>query len=399
MADVITKTDHNRQQEVFGIAMANLIGGVCGGVPATAALARTSLNIKSGAKSRVSAIMACGFLLLISALLLPYFKYIPMSTIAAILFVVAYRMVDFEHLHHLWRYDRQTFYIAMATAFICIVWDTMTGLIAGSVVSLLFYTKNISKGNAVVKVFNRRDLVAKVDLKMVDESALRSQLEVSIAEFKVRREQAPVGRINSLRTSGYQSIETTIGTATATAGHSTGADGTGTGTGHSPKLNSFGLPVRPLNSDFVDNSLKVFATPAAATEALSEAQLLVYLVAGQLTYINSSSHIFRTKKLLAKEHGNVNMVVIALENVWAMDIDGVDALHEMIELYSAEGNLVLVSGLVRTVVRESLKGHEFFEEMKRLGLVYQDFRAAVNHFYPDLEIQDRMGTVHSNHND
>jgi MFS superfamily sulfate permease-like transporter len=37
----MTKTDHNRQQEIFGVTVANIMSGVCGGLPATAALART----------------------------------------------------------------------------------------------------------------------------------------------------------------------------------------------------------------------------------------------------------------------------------------------------------------------------------------------------------------------
>ena len=48
LADEMTKTHHDRQKEVLGLSLANIACGLCGGIPATAALARTSLNVKTG---------------------------------------------------------------------------------------------------------------------------------------------------------------------------------------------------------------------------------------------------------------------------------------------------------------------------------------------------------------
>ena len=48
LADEMTKTHHDRQKEVLGLSLANIASGLCGGIPATAALARTSLNVKTG---------------------------------------------------------------------------------------------------------------------------------------------------------------------------------------------------------------------------------------------------------------------------------------------------------------------------------------------------------------
>jgi SulP family sulfate permease len=59
---------------VFGLAVANTVAGCLGGIPATAALARTALNINSGANSRVSAIVNCIGVLLLGIFFLPYFK-------------------------------------------------------------------------------------------------------------------------------------------------------------------------------------------------------------------------------------------------------------------------------------------------------------------------------------
>ena len=110
-----------------------------GGIPATAALARTSLNVQSGATSRVSGIINSFMLLVISKLLLPYFSYIPMSTVAAILVLVAVRMVDVTHLKHLYNFEKGQFYISIFTAVLCVLVDTMTGLVIGSILSLIIY--------------------------------------------------------------------------------------------------------------------------------------------------------------------------------------------------------------------------------------------------------------------
>jgi SulP family sulfate permease len=77
-----------------------------GGIPATAALARTSLNINSGATSRVSGVINACSVLLIAATLLPLFKYLPLATVASLLMMISIRMVALNHLTHMWLYDK-----------------------------------------------------------------------------------------------------------------------------------------------------------------------------------------------------------------------------------------------------------------------------------------------------
>jgi len=70
----MTDTKHNQAREVLGVAMANIGSGIFGGMPSTAALARTALNVKSGATSRVSTLLNALFVIIISFVLLPLFK-------------------------------------------------------------------------------------------------------------------------------------------------------------------------------------------------------------------------------------------------------------------------------------------------------------------------------------
>ena len=98
----MTKTKFNQRQEVFAVSLANVVSGMFGGIPATAALARTALNIKSGATSRVSGIISVISVVALSLVFLPSFKFLPLPNIAAILVNVAIRMIEIEEINHIY---------------------------------------------------------------------------------------------------------------------------------------------------------------------------------------------------------------------------------------------------------------------------------------------------------
>ena len=115
-------------------------------MPATAALARTSLNIKSGATSRVSGVINVAGILLISLLFIGYFRFIPMAVIASILVYVAIQMVEKEHFSKLYRYQKDGFIVSLLVAFLVIVEDPIIGILFGVAMSLLICVNRISKG-------------------------------------------------------------------------------------------------------------------------------------------------------------------------------------------------------------------------------------------------------------
>jgi len=141
MADHMTKTKHNERKEVLGLALANIISGIVGGIPATAALARTSLNIKTGATDKLSQLISSVCIALISVFLLRYFSFMPMAVIAAMLVFVAVRMIEREHFVELYLEDKREFWLAMMVALICVIQDPMIGILCGTVISLLVLKK------------------------------------------------------------------------------------------------------------------------------------------------------------------------------------------------------------------------------------------------------------------
>ena len=98
IADRMTNTKFNQRQEVMALSFANFFSGFFGGMPGTAALVRTALNIKSGATSRLSGIICSVTVTVLALLLLPYFKFLPLPNIASIVVLAAFQMLDVEEL-------------------------------------------------------------------------------------------------------------------------------------------------------------------------------------------------------------------------------------------------------------------------------------------------------------
>lgn len=146
IADGMTKTKHDKRKEMFGLGLANVASGLAGGIPATAALARTALNIKSGGTHKSSAFVSAVMVAVISLFLLAYFRYLPLPVIAAILVMVAIKMIEREHFKRMWDIDKKSFIVAIIVAVITIYEDPIAGILVGSAISLLLFLDALSKG-------------------------------------------------------------------------------------------------------------------------------------------------------------------------------------------------------------------------------------------------------------
>jgi len=150
IADTLTETKFDRRKEVFGLSIANIASGLMGGIPATAALARTALNIKSGANHRTSAIVNSIFVAIIAIFLIGYFKLLPMIIVSAILVVVAIGMVEKRHFIHLIENEKSAFLLSLFVAILVVVEDPILGILIGSVIALVIFVNKISYGQTEV---------------------------------------------------------------------------------------------------------------------------------------------------------------------------------------------------------------------------------------------------------
>lgn len=97
VADSMTGTKHHPNDELLGQGIGNLLVPFFGGIPATAALARTAANVRAGATSPLSSIFHSLFLLAAILVLAPMLGYIPMASLAALLLIVAWNMSEARH--------------------------------------------------------------------------------------------------------------------------------------------------------------------------------------------------------------------------------------------------------------------------------------------------------------
>ena len=103
VADGMTGTRHDPNRELIGQGIGNLLVPFFGGIPATAALARTAANVRAGARSPVAGMVHSAFLLAALLALAPVLAWVPMASMAALLLVVAWNMSEARHFRRILR--------------------------------------------------------------------------------------------------------------------------------------------------------------------------------------------------------------------------------------------------------------------------------------------------------
>jgi MFS superfamily sulfate permease-like transporter len=139
IADVTTNTKFEPTAEVVSLGISNILGGLVGAIPSTAALARTKLNILSGGNHRTSGLINAICMSLVTIFLFTYFKYLPLCVIASSVVYVAIRMVDYHELMILFKAERDQFFIAMLVALFSLLLDSTFGVLIGMFIFLIIF--------------------------------------------------------------------------------------------------------------------------------------------------------------------------------------------------------------------------------------------------------------------
>jgi SulP family sulfate permease len=280
IADGMTHTKHNERKEMLGLGLANIASGVMGGIPATAALARTSLNVKTGATHKISATISAISLTIISFFLLTYFKYIPMAVIAAILVNVAIQMIETEHFAKFYKYQKSGFWLSLLVAAVTFYEDPIVGILLGTALSLIIFVEKLSHG----------------------------QFDIKLNKFQE-------GIIKTVSGDVLKEIE-------------------------------------------------------------ENADILLYSIEGKLSYINSLAHVRRFEDSLKK----YKVVVLRLRSVAFMDIDGVEALDEIIATIQKRKQQVCLTSINENVLSILEQASSGYKKLKAKELVFDKTESALKHF-------------------
>ncbi len=147
VADSMIDDKHNPNSELVAQGLANIGSVLFGGIPATGAIARTAANVKNGGKTPIAGIVHALVLLLVLLFLMPYAALIPMPTIAAILFMVAFNMSEYKKVISTVKTKPLTDIIVMLlTLVLTVVFDLVVAIIAGLALHIIFiFSKKLLK--------------------------------------------------------------------------------------------------------------------------------------------------------------------------------------------------------------------------------------------------------------
>jgi SulP family sulfate permease len=153
VADGMGGTRHDPDGELLALGTGNLLCPFFGGIPATGAIARTAANIRFGAKSPLAAVSHALFILLAVLTVAPLISYLPMSSLAALLLVVAYNMSEVKHFKHILRVAPKSDVAVLLTCFgLTVLFDMVKGVSVGIVLAAFLFMRRmaaLSSGRAL----------------------------------------------------------------------------------------------------------------------------------------------------------------------------------------------------------------------------------------------------------
>jgi SulP family sulfate permease len=152
VADGMTGDRHNSNVELAAQGIANIVSPLFGGIPATGAIARTATNIRAGARSPVAGMVASVTLLLILLVAAPLASYIPLCTLAAVLFVVAYNMGEWQEIGGILELDLTAISVWLVTFGLTVFADLTVAVGVGISLAALLYIRRVADTTTVSPV-------------------------------------------------------------------------------------------------------------------------------------------------------------------------------------------------------------------------------------------------------
>lgn len=160
----VYKRYSNPNKELRAQGVGNMLSGLIGGLPMTSVVVRTSANINSGARTKLSAILH-GILLLVSVMLIPtILNMIPLATLAAILLLIGYKLASPDKVKHFWAQGIYQFLPFIVTLLAVVFIDLLKGVAIGMIISFIF----ILIGNAKKAYFFKRETYHDGDVIHID---------------------------------------------------------------------------------------------------------------------------------------------------------------------------------------------------------------------------------------
>ena len=155
VADGMSGDRHNSNVELVAQGVANIVSPLFGGIPATGAIARTATNIRSGALTPIAGMIHALTLLGILLAAAPMARFIPLATLAAVLFVVAYNMGEWQEIGTILRLSKTDIAVWITTFALTVLADLTVAVGVGMALAALLYIYRIAETTTVEPVTRR----------------------------------------------------------------------------------------------------------------------------------------------------------------------------------------------------------------------------------------------------
>lgn len=181
VADGMTGGRHRSNGELVAQGIANIGSALFGALPATGAIARTAVNIRSGGRSPVAGMAHAVFLLLFMLVAAPLMGYVPLAVLAAVLLVVAWQMSDLESFRHLLQGPIGDRAVLLITFVLTVMFDLTVAIEVGLVLAAFLFMHRMSE---VVELESQVSLIEE-DGDGADGTDQRAQLPPGVEAFQI----------------------------------------------------------------------------------------------------------------------------------------------------------------------------------------------------------------------
>lgn len=168
VADSMVNSHHNSNAELVAQGVGNIASVLFGGIPATGAIARTAANAKNGGRTPIAGMVHAVVLLLVLLFLMPLAGLIPMPTIAAILFMVAYNMSEYKKFIKTVKTAPKSDIVVMVITFgLTVIFDLVVAIEVGMILAAMLFMKRMSEETTVKGWEYTENDTDSIDLKTV----------------------------------------------------------------------------------------------------------------------------------------------------------------------------------------------------------------------------------------
>lgn len=143
---------HDPDRELFGQGIANIVSPIFGGIPATAAIARTAVNVRAGARTRLAALSHAVILAAVVYFLSGLVSHIPLAALAGVLLATTVRMVDWRGIIALCRATRRDALVLVLTFAVTVLLDLVIAVVAGVIVAVILALRSIARSAKIEAV-------------------------------------------------------------------------------------------------------------------------------------------------------------------------------------------------------------------------------------------------------